>query len=52
MSRVGHRTIPAAEAARRVDMTAHKAHYPNITGPGVPAASVIRIYAVLENRAE
>lgn len=44
--------VPAAEAARRVDMTAHKAHYATITGPGVPPAGVIRIYAVLENRAE
>jgi glyoxylase-like metal-dependent hydrolase (beta-lactamase superfamily II) len=44
--------MPAAQAARRVDMTAHKSHYPNINGPGVPAAGIARIYAVLENRAE
>jgi hypothetical protein len=33
-------------------MTAHKAHYTGITGPGVPVAAVTRIYAVIENRAE
>jgi glyoxylase-like metal-dependent hydrolase (beta-lactamase superfamily II) len=44
--------IPAADAARRVDMTAHKAHYTSINGPGVPVAGVTRMYAVMENRAE
>jgi len=44
--------IPAADAAKRIDMSAHKAHYTSIAGPGVPAAGVTRIYAVLENRAE
>jgi glyoxylase-like metal-dependent hydrolase (beta-lactamase superfamily II) len=44
--------IPAADAARRIDMSAHKAHYTGINGPGVPLAGVTRIYAVLENRAE
>lgn len=44
--------IPAPEAARRIDMTAHKPHYASINAPGVPAAAVARIYAVLENRAE
>jgi hypothetical protein len=36
----------------RIDMTAHKAHYPAITGPGVNPAAVSRIYEVLEKRAE
>ncbi len=44
--------VPAAEAARRIDMTAHKAHYTSIAGPGVPPAGVTRIYAVLDGRAE
>jgi len=44
--------IPAADAARRIDMTAHKSHYAAINGPGVPVAGVTRIYAVLEGRAE
>ena len=26
--------VPAADAAKRIDMTAHKAHYPAITGSG------------------
>ena len=43
---------PAAEAARRIDMTSHKAHYSSINGPGVPLAGVVRMYEVLENRAE
>ena len=44
--------VPAADAARRIDMTSHKAHYSSINGPGVPVAGVMRMYAVLENRAE
>jgi cyclase len=44
--------IPAADAARRVDMTSHKAHYASINGPGVPLVAVTRMYAVMENRAE
>jgi glyoxylase-like metal-dependent hydrolase (beta-lactamase superfamily II) len=47
--------VPAPEAARRVDMTAHKAHYPGVNGPGgpgVPPAGMSRIYAVMDGRAE
>ena len=44
--------IPAAEAARRIDMTSHKSHYTSINGPGVPLQGVTRMYAVMENRAE
>jgi glyoxylase-like metal-dependent hydrolase (beta-lactamase superfamily II) len=43
--------VPAAEAAKRIDMTAHKAHYASITGPGINPAYVARIYAVIEKRA-
>jgi hypothetical protein len=35
-----------------IDMTAHKAHYPAINGPGVGAAAVARIYEVMEHRAD
>jgi glyoxylase-like metal-dependent hydrolase (beta-lactamase superfamily II) len=44
--------IPAAEAARRIDMTSHQSHYTSINGPGVPLQGVTRMYAVMENRAE
>jgi cyclase len=44
--------VPAADAARRIDMTAHKAHYPAITTPGVNAAWVARMFEVMEGRAE
>jgi len=44
--------VPAADAARRIDMTAHKAHYPTITGPGVNVPAVSRIYEVIERRAD
>jgi glyoxylase-like metal-dependent hydrolase (beta-lactamase superfamily II) len=44
--------VSAADAAKRIDMTAHKAHYPAITGPGVNAAWVSRLYEVIEGRAE
>src|SRR5262249_49678559 len=44
--------VPADDAARRIDWSAHKPHYAGINGPGVPAAGVARMYAVMENRAE
>jgi cyclase len=44
--------VSAADAAPRIDMTAHKAHYPSIAGPGVNAAAVERIYQVIEHRAD
>jgi cyclase len=43
--------VPAADAAKRIDMSAHKAHYPSIAGPGVPLAGVTRVYEVIEHRA-
>jgi glyoxylase-like metal-dependent hydrolase (beta-lactamase superfamily II) len=52
-SRMLHdRGVPAAEAAKQVDLTSHRAHYPTITGPGVNPAYMTRIYQVIENRAE
>ena len=44
--------VSAAEAARRIDMTAHKAHYPAITAPGVNAAWVSRMFEVMDGRAD
>jgi len=44
--------VPAAEAAKRMDMTSHKTHYTSITGIGVPVAGVIRAYAVIDGKAE
>ena len=44
--------IPAAEAAKRIDMTAHKPHYPAITGPGVNVPAVLRMFEVMEGRAD
>lgn len=44
--------VPAAEAAKRVDMTAHKAHYPGINGPGINPLIMARMYEVMEGRAD
>jgi glyoxylase-like metal-dependent hydrolase (beta-lactamase superfamily II) len=44
--------LSVTDAAARVDMTAHKAHYPAITGPGLDARWMSRLYDVIEHRAE
>ena len=44
--------VAAADAAKRIDMTAHKAHYPAITAPGVNLPAVSRMYEVMEGRAD
>jgi hypothetical protein len=44
--------VTAADAARRIDLTARKAHDPAINGPGVDPVAVSRIYEVIEKRAE
>jgi cyclase len=44
--------VSAADAAKRIDMTAHKTHYPAITGPGLNPAWVSRLYEVIEGRAD
>ena len=46
------RGVSAAEAAKQVDLTAHRAHYPAIAGPGVNPAYMARIYEVIEKRAK
>jgi glyoxylase-like metal-dependent hydrolase (beta-lactamase superfamily II) len=40
--------VPAAEAAARIDMTAHAAHFPQIEHPGVHPHAVERVYELLE----
>jgi len=44
--------VPAADAAKRVDMTAHKTRYPSINGPGINPPAMARLYEVMEGRAE
>ena len=44
--------VSAADAAKRIDLTAHKAHYPAITAPGVNLAWVSRMFDVMDGRAE
>jgi cyclase len=44
--------VSAVDAARRIDMTAHKAHYPAITGPGVNPPWVARMFEVMEGHAD
>ncbi|OLC81454.1 MAG: hypothetical protein AUH72_09345 [Acidobacteria bacterium 13_1_40CM_4_65_8] len=51
-SKLHDQKVPAAEAAKRIDMTAHKNHYPTITAPGVAPIGVVRMYDVMERRAE
>ena len=42
--------VPAAEAAKRIDLTAHKQHFDNFSTPGIGENVVARIYQVLEAR--
>jgi glyoxylase-like metal-dependent hydrolase (beta-lactamase superfamily II) len=42
--------VPAEEAAKRVDMTAHQAAFPQIQGPGVDARAVVRMYEVMDGK--
>jgi len=44
--------MPSAEAAGRIDMTAHKSHYATITGPGVNPLWVARMFEVMDGRAD
>jgi cyclase len=44
--------VSAADAAKRIDMTAHRPHYASITAPGVNLPAVSRIYEVMEGRAD
>ena len=51
-SKLHDEKVPAADAAKRIDMMAHKAHYPSITGPGLNPQHVARMFDVMEGRAE
>jgi cyclase len=51
-SKLHDERVSAADAAKRIDLTAHKGHFAAITGPGVNPLAVSRIYAVIEHRAE
>jgi glyoxylase-like metal-dependent hydrolase (beta-lactamase superfamily II) len=42
--------VSIADAAKRVNLTAHQAHYRNITGVGFQEATIARIYQVLDQR--
>ena len=42
--------VPAADAANRIDLTAHKEHFDNFAAPGIGENVVVRIYQVLEGR--
>jgi len=42
--------VPVADAAKRIDLSAHREHYRNINGPGFQEATVARIYQVLDQR--
>ena len=46
------RHVAAADAAKQIDMTSHKPHFPSISGPGVNPVAVSRMYAVIEHRAD
>lgn len=42
--------VSAADAAKRIDLTAHRAHFPQITTIGVDARAVARVYQVVDQR--
>ena len=47
VSRLKQQGVSAEDAAKQVDLTKHKDHFPNIQGPGVPLIAVTRIYELL-----
>jgi glyoxylase-like metal-dependent hydrolase (beta-lactamase superfamily II) len=51
-SALHNQQVSATDAAKRIDMTAHKAHYPTINGPGLNLPAVSRMYDVMEQRAD
>lgn len=42
--------LSAEDAARRVDMSAHKGSFPQIQGPGVDVRAMLRMYDVMDGR--
>jgi cyclase len=51
-SKLHDQKVPVADAAKRIDMTSHKNHYPTIAAPGVAPIGVARMYDVMEGRAD
>ena len=49
VGRLKQQGVPADDAAKRADLTKHKAHFPTIQGPGVPLIGVTRIYDVIDS---
>jgi glyoxylase-like metal-dependent hydrolase (beta-lactamase superfamily II) len=47
VSRLKAQGATAEDAAKRADLTKHKANFPTIQGPGVPLIAVNQIYALL-----
>ena len=43
--------VSADDAAKRVDMTSHKADFPQIQGPGAEVRGVRRMYEWMDERA-
>jgi cyclase len=48
IGRLKQQGVPAEEAAKRADLTKHKANFPTIQGPGVPLIGVTRVYELLD----
>jgi glyoxylase-like metal-dependent hydrolase (beta-lactamase superfamily II) len=51
VSRLKQQGVSAEDAAKRADLTRHRAHFPTITEPGVPLIGVTRIYDLIDRGA-
>jgi glyoxylase-like metal-dependent hydrolase (beta-lactamase superfamily II) len=51
VTRLKQQGVSAEDAAKRADLTKHKAHFPTIQGPGVPLIAVNRIYELIDSGA-
>lgn len=47
VGRLRQQGVPAGEAARRVDLTAHRQFYSQIQGPGADVRAVVRMYEIM-----
>jgi glyoxylase-like metal-dependent hydrolase (beta-lactamase superfamily II) len=50
VSKLKQQGVSAEEAARRADLTKHRANFASITAPGVPLIGVARIYELLDKK--
>jgi glyoxylase-like metal-dependent hydrolase (beta-lactamase superfamily II) len=48
MGRLKREGVPVEEAAKRVDLTKHREHFPGIQGPGIPLVGAQRIYEMMD----